>query len=349
MTVDVEKNSGDYTEEELKQWKELYEQAAELRDLQPWTVLKDLDVITIDLPEAEEPFFCSISGKAGNRPAIHVLPGVEALQNFYRLAASQGEETHRLALERQQMSCFFVDRESVPEGQYKLIRDLKLKFRGAGQWITFEAYRPGYMPRLFLGDEVKILNRVYKHLLVALKKQKEGLLNADFNTGKTIVRFYDLEANAWDCVEDDAFIPDLDYPVVAVPADEAMEKGKKQPRAKDCLDLDLFFLPQPVGGENGTAFYPRMLLLADHKTGKLHYNDLLVPGDVPAIAVFTALSAYILAQGRPRAVYVNQRLLQRMLEDFGKEFNVEIRPAEKLDGLEPFKAKIFGGGKQSRP
>lgn len=344
MVTEVGKKSNDYTEDELKQWKELYEQAAELRDLRPWTALRDLDVITIDLPEAEEPFFCSVSGAAGNRPAIHVLPGIEALQNFYRLAASEGEETRHLALERQQMSCFFVDREDVPEEQYKLIRALDLKFRGAGQWISFEAFRPNYIPRLFLADEVKILNRVYKHLIVAIKKQLSGQLKADFNQGKTIVRYYDLDANGWDCVEDEAFFPDLDYPVIAVPADEAMDKAKKQPRAKDSLDLDLFSMPQPVASEEeeGLAFFPRMLLLAGHEDGKLHYNDLLVPGDVAGIAVFTALSSFMLANGRPKAIYVTRKLLSRMLEDFGKEFGVEIILTERLASLEPFRARIFG-------
>ena len=344
MAAEEAKKNGEFTEEELKQWKDLYEQAAELRDLRPWQDTKDLDLITVELPEAEEAFFCSISGYAGNRPAIHVLPGMAALQNFYRLAASQGEETRRLTLERQQISCFFADRESVPEEQYKLIRRLDLKFRGTGQWIVFEACRPGYLPRMLFADEVKILARVFKHLLAALRKQREGLMKADFEKGRTIVRYYDLDANAWNCAEDEAFFPDLDYPVIAVPKDEAMDKAKKQPRNKATLELDLFYLPQPVESqeEAGLFFYPRMLLLADQASGKLYYNDLLVVEDAASLAVFTALSSYMLDQGRPKRVLVTQKLLQDMLKDFGKVFGVEIQLTDKLPGLEAFRNKIFG-------
>ena len=60
------------------------------------------------------------------------------------------------------------------------------------------------------------------------------------------------------------------------------------------------------------------------------------------MAVFTALSSYMLDQGRPKRVLVTQKLLQDMLKDFGKVFGVEIQLTDKLPGLEAFRNKIFG-------
>ena len=52
-------------EANLEQWSKLYDVAVGLKVLKPWEYIWDMDLIAIILPEYEEPFFCSVMGKAG--------------------------------------------------------------------------------------------------------------------------------------------------------------------------------------------------------------------------------------------------------------------------------------------
>ena len=75
------------------------------------------------------------------------------------------------------------------------------------------------------------------------------------------------------------FFPDLDYPVIAVPKDEAMDKAKKTASEQSHFGAGTCFICRSrwkARRRPDSFFYPRMLLLADQASGKLYYNDLLV-------------------------------------------------------------------------
>jgi len=59
-------------EASIEQWNKLYEVTINIKKLEPWNYLWDIDIITIILPEYEEPFYCSVMGKNGQCFAISV-------------------------------------------------------------------------------------------------------------------------------------------------------------------------------------------------------------------------------------------------------------------------------------
>ena len=48
--------------------------------LKPWKQLWDMDLTRIELPEYQEPFFCSVMGKGGECYAIGTYVGFDALK-----------------------------------------------------------------------------------------------------------------------------------------------------------------------------------------------------------------------------------------------------------------------------
>lgn len=52
-------------EASIEQWNELYDVTINIKKLEPWNYLWDMDIITIILPGYEEPFYCSVMGRGG--------------------------------------------------------------------------------------------------------------------------------------------------------------------------------------------------------------------------------------------------------------------------------------------
>lgn len=334
------------TENEIEQWQELVHLTREFQALKPWQHLAEMEMITIDLPEASEPVFCCVFGKNTEVQALRVLPGVEALINFYRLAHSLGEDTRRLLYEQKDLRLTFVE----------------------GADFVWEARWPGYLPRMLREEEAGFLGRVVKHVNRAIRNYIDGKVNVDFAAGKTLLRYYDGEANMWLTKEEEAYFPPLDYPSLSISEVELVQELQQKPKNKAVLELDMFYLPRPAtlsdseeeGGESGSPagtaaageagddgllFYPRMLLLGDKERRTLVNNTMLSPRDNGPSAIFQALADYILSFGRPGTLIVCQEMYFQMLQDFCKGNAIKLELAEsgqELTSLLPLRAKLLG-------
>ncbi|MEL7622965.1 MAG: hypothetical protein AAGU12_05195 [Clostridiales bacterium] len=334
------------TENEIEQWQELVHLTREFQALKPWQHLAEMEMITIDLPEASEPVFCCVFGKNTEVQALRVLPGAQALINFYRLAHSLGEDTRRLLYEQKDLRLTFVE----------------------GADFVWEARWPGYLPRMLREEEAGFLGRVVKHVNRAIRNYIDGKVNVDFAAGKTLLRYYDGEANMWLTKEEEAYFPPLDYPSLSISEVELVQELQQKPKNKAVLELDMFYLPRPAtlsdseeeGGESGSPagtaaageaggdgllFYPRMLLLGDKERGALVNNTMLSPRDNGPSAIFQALADYILSFGRPGTLIVCQEMYFQMLQDFCKGNAIKLELAEsgqELTSLLPLREKLLG-------
>ena len=135
-------------EASLELWRELYDLAVEIKKLEPWNYLWDMDLIEIQLPGYQEPVYCSVMGKGGQCYGIGLYEGSKGLADFNMIATADEFmlPTAYVMGEQSNLSCYFGDREEVPREQKAVIKELGLKFRGRGQWIYFESYKKRYLP-----------------------------------------------------------------------------------------------------------------------------------------------------------------------------------------------------------
>ncbi len=342
------------TEIEKKPWQELLHLTREFQELKPWQHLAEMEMIAIDLPEASEPVFCCIFGKNTEVQALRILPGIEALMAFYRLATSEGEDTRRLLYEQKELRLTFVEEAQAPAepGQEE-----------QGIDFVWEVRWPGYLPRRLREEEAGFLGRVMKHANRAIRNYIERKVTVDFAAGKTLLRYYDAQANMWLTKEEDAYIPPLDYPSLSIDEAELVKELRQKPKNEAVLELDMFYLPRPVtmsesekgeggspagtaaAGDEGLLFYPRMLLLGDRQRGTLVNNGMLSPEDDGPTAIFKALADYILSYGRPKTLIVCQQMYLEMLRDFCKDNAIKLEFAEsgqELASLLPLRQKLLG-------
>ncbi len=98
-------------EASIEQWNELYEVTISIKQLEPWNYLWDMDIVTIILSEYEEPFYCSVMGKAGQCFAISVYKGFEAVYGFYKIADAKKMPSLQIMRYQDNLTCYFGDRE----------------------------------------------------------------------------------------------------------------------------------------------------------------------------------------------------------------------------------------------
>lgn len=156
----------------LEEWKELYEVTVKIKELNPWKYFWDVDIITLILPENEEPVYCSVMGRGGEFYGIGFYFGFDALDNFYKIIETTDMPPQQIQRfqEDNVIICYFGDREELFKEELQIVKALGLKFRGRNNWIYFRSFKKGYAPYILNKEEVLKQTAIMRHLLQALKK-----------------------------------------------------------------------------------------------------------------------------------------------------------------------------------
>lgn len=111
------------TEATIEEWKRLYEVATRIRELNPWDLLWDMDIIGIRVgKEPENTVFYSILGKGGECYGIVVYEGYDAFNSFLMLTM---QEQMNLSMEyamfnQSNFTCYWGNREELSVKDYIL-------------------------------------------------------------------------------------------------------------------------------------------------------------------------------------------------------------------------------------
>jgi len=324
-------------EASLQEWKELYEAAIKIKSMQPWNYLWDMDLITILLPEYEEPFYCSIMGRNGECFAIGIYPGFDAIHDFYRMARSTDIPPEQLIRYQNCLMCYFGDRNELTAKERQIIKELGLKFRGRNEWIFFRSFKAGYFPYMPDREEVHQLTQVFQQLFMALRAFIEKEIEVDFEQGNTLFRQYDKEKDLWLTFEMPNLIPPKQYMVPILQNDILVARMNKQKRNKNEIELDIAYLNSCIRDKDfERPIIPRLLILADRGSGMLLDQKLLTPEDDETQDVFNYFINYIGQMGKPKAIYVRDEYFASLLSDFCEKTNIPIKIQGRLWAIDTF-------------
>ncbi len=139
----------------LKEWKALYEAAAEFRKAAPWEWVKETDVFGVRNPKTGEVGYCCLMGELGEMLAMAVYEGTEGLQGYLKIRRGQIKPGNPDALYVQKcLMLSFENKKLLQEDDLEIIDELGLAFRGRNAWPVFRSYKPGYFPWFLNRDEV---------------------------------------------------------------------------------------------------------------------------------------------------------------------------------------------------
>ena len=334
------------------EWKRLYELAAELKKLAPWEWMDETEIFGVENPDTGQFGFVSAMGMAGEHLSIGVYLGAEGLYGFWDFQEAGFEAEPFALFEIPQLQVSFEDRENLEKQDRDLIKKLDLKFRGKQNYPLFRSIKPGFMPWFITSDEARFLIYAIEQTLeVAPRVRKNPNIlddKRDTENEVCLVRAAEKQGKklVWRDVMREIPPPDEKEFLIKIPQ-TLVDELKSFPQNKNfILEIDLFYAPTPVAERGNRPYIPKMLMLADARSGMIAGFQLIQPKEDEAEnyleisrSVFGSLEKL---KARPQEIRVADKMLFDLLKGFTQQLNVKLRQTDDLSVIEAAKKGLFG-------
>jgi hypothetical protein len=328
-------------EANLKQWKELYELALEVKALKPWEYLWDMDIITILLPEYKEPFYCSIMGRNGEFTGIGIYHGFKAMNEFFTIIKNDGIPSDQLIRYQNCIMCNYGNREELTKKEWQLTKDLGYKFRGKNNWIYFHSFKSGYAPFMLEQEEVLKAIEVFKGLIMALRSYIFKGIKVDFENGEVLLRHYDEERELWFNRPAPMFLPPMEYPIPIIQDELLISKLKKQENNGKVIEIDIAYLNALIDDKDyQRPIIPRTNIIADKGLGIVIDFDTIGPDEDDTQVILGTVINYIMNNGRPKTIFARDGYIKSILEDLCSRTDINLKTKGRLTTIDKFMREL---------
>lgn len=336
----------------IAEWKRLYETAAELKKLAPWEWMDETEIFGVENPDTKEIGFVSTMGMAGEHLSVGVYIGAEGLYGFWDFQEA-GLEAEPFALfEIPQLQVSFEDRENLEKQDRDLIKKLGLKFRGSQNYPLFRSIRPGFMPWFITSEEARFLIYAIEQTLEVAPRVRENpnILTPESDTENEVVlvRFAEKKNGKLVWRDEMREIPPPAEKEFIIKVPQALvDRIKAFPQAKDfILEIDLFYSPTPVGEKGKRPYIPKMLMLADGRSGMIAGFQIIQPKE-DEIENYTEIGRHLFESlqklsVRPQEIRVASDAIFDLLKGLNQQLNIKLRQTDDLRAIEAAKEGMFG-------
>ncbi len=321
----------------VSQWGKLYDIALDIKELRPWSKLKDTDIIAVTSPMSEETYYFSFMGINRERYGISCFIGRRGLDGFFSLRDSGYNLQSELLCEQYSMIAYFGTQADITEEDAALIRDLKLYFPEDRDWLYFRSFEPGYVPWPLSLEEVLLLTDLFGELYAALRGLFADAPEIDFSK-QILLRRPCAESGGW--VSETAPIPERrkEYQSIKLTDELLMARLMKRPLVDAKLEFDIFYIMMPLDDkEYKKPFFPMMALLVDSPTGSLIEFEIFTPKDDENEHVIALLLGFIEKHGRPLTICLQNPRLKAALELFCRSTAISLEMVNFLPSINAFK------------
>lgn len=323
-------------EASLDMWKTLYNLAGELKALEPWTDLADLDFIGIQENGREEPVFVRIAGQNGETKGLTIYDGTRGLGYMQQLimAPETCMNVEYAAYDQEALSLYFGERIEVPKEQMSIIKELGLKFAGKGNWPFFLSFKPRFTPWTPDAEEVRLLAETMVQLIEAVKALREERVKVDFDNGEFCFRYFDVDQLNWMTAPARLPLVNLQAEEMEITDEVLLHRLKKQEVNGMDLLLDFVYMGGMMeDGNYDRPLNPLMFLVLDDVTGRMVHMDMVHPAQSETELALQFLLAFCEQFGRPKAMHVRNPYVMAALKHTCEELEIPLDqvPLPKLD------------------
>jgi hypothetical protein len=326
-------------EASLEQWKVLYEAATRIKELKPWELFWDMDLIGIRNGAEEDTVFYSILGRGGDCYGIAVYEGYEGLNSFLMLAM---QESLKLKPEyamfnQKTLTCYWGNRDELTDKQRKTIKDLGYSYRGKNRWLYFISYEPGYFPYNMDEAEVLRMSTYLQDLELALHYYNATDIEIDFEHGNMFLFSFGKDKKTWNFGEAQLPFTSYCYGNLTIEDEKFLDRLKKTPRCAAVLEADVAVSGVAVKAEEyDRPVNPALVLLGDAGTGAIINFEMSKPDDDSIAKLAEIVVDFIFQYGRPKEIRVSNVIVEAGLEQICEVCNIKLRRVTRLSGLEKF-------------
>jgi hypothetical protein len=269
-------------------WQEFYKVAEQFRNMAPWRWMYDSDLFGVENPETGEIGWCSIMGNAGEHFALGVYKGVAGFQSFWGLADLGDEGINMLNPEHLNVAfgqlCWMISFEDAymvyPQNK-KHLKELRITFRGKGQWVTATSNDPGFHPWPLDEKDLPFLILCLQQAMnVAIRAEdKPDLLDEErWLVRKPTKKGAELE---WE----DTYLEDEDIPEAECtpiePSEQFIKKINGMKRVEGAMMLGTFLLRHDVQeSPNERPWNPFLMVSLQYGSGYIVTQDMIRYSDL---------------------------------------------------------------------
>lgn len=321
-----------------EQWKELYDVAIEIKELQPWQHLWDLDIITLILP-GREMIYNSVMGRGGECYGIGSYIGDKAINNFHNMLESKNfpvEQTIRFQ-DDDIIMCYFGSRDELTTKELKLIKDLGYKFRGKNNWIYFHSFKKGYAPFMLDQEEVLLETEILQHLYMALRAHIIGGLKIDFEKGMSLTRIWSEKDELWLNFGAPLMKPEAKYLAPTVEDEVFKLEADIMDTTEQIWELDIAYSSGAIRDkEYERPVSIRMCILAESKSGVILDQDILAPDDDEVRIMLNMVANQMFDLEKPSKILVRDKATYYIIKDLCNVTKTKLEIKERLKTIDSF-------------
>ena len=323
----------------LKEWKALYDAAAEFRKAGPREWLKETDVFGVRNPKTGEVGYCCIMGELGEMLAMAVYEGTEGLQGYLKIRKGQIKPGNPDALYVQKcLMLSFENKKFLQEDDLEIIDELALAFRGRNAWPVFRSYKPGYFPWFLNRDEVSYVTLALRQAMDVFSRLKDDaeLLHAP-KRNLYLVRTLDQRGgkSVW---KDEWMAPgpiEKDPEILDEPVNEVrIQKLKKTAKPATAVwEIDFFHTPTPVMQEERPVF-PYAIMVMDHDAGFIFDMHLAVTAAYQKEFLEKFLDCIEQTAIIPLEILVRKNETAELIGPYAHRLNIRLSMVRKLHNID---------------
>jgi len=321
-----------------EEWKKLYQLAVECKDMQE--ELKDIELFSVCFSEEETVYFNILANDVCT--GLNIYQGREGLNDLMGLIFAEqiNVDFYDMMMAQNCISMWFGSRQDVPKEQYRVISDLKLKFRGSGNWIYFETSQKGFYPYICDQKEVLSAIRYLEKFTEGVRYYKNGLYKTDFEEGE-VFEYY-CEDGVWNGRIKTLSTQQYEYSTVYITDDFTKAKLKKAGRVKTdtVMEIKTFYYAQGVRDKNyDKIIVPKIAAAADHYNGTIIDYQTILPEEDSEHKLILILSEWIRQYGCPKQIIVSDLVTAALIEDVCKICKIKLTKG-KTSVIEDFQENV---------
>lgn len=333
-----------------KNWIRLFELVDDFKKLKPWQWLWSNQVIMVQVPDLDEFAYASVMGRDGSEFGLAAYIGNDGLRSFKEALNWEGEEPFDFMARQRSIVLSLSDRNELEQEDYRLIKNLGLRFRGKKQWPMFRSMKPGYHPWMLEDEEVQMFVVILEQVMEATRQAQGNsalIPEADQEKWYARVPVASTQGRIW---REQWLKPVLKKEQsLSVPlfvSELKLKQLRKQFRnLNKTIEFGTFYAPNPVQENEGERpYYPFVITAVERKQGMVIFNEIIGPEGFSENLQHAFVKMIEHLEKVPREVWLDSVETAEILKPLFNGLSIQSLKVDKLQMMNEVKEYMYSMG-----